>query len=190
MIGRLEGRIVRVEPGAVLVDAGGVGYLVATTLRAFDRLPDGEPAALWIHTQVRDDAIVLFGFPERDELVAFERLIAVAGVGPRTALAVLSAMTVDDLAATVEHGDPTPLERAPGVGRKTAQRILLELRGRLDALRAAAGPADPRSDAVSALVNLGYSERDARAAVEHALADADAADLGEVLRRALRSLTT
>ncbi len=192
MIGRLEGRIVRVEPGTVLVDAGGVGYLVATTLRAFDRLRDGESAALWIHTLVRDDAIVLFGFPERDELAAFERLIAVAGVGPRTALAVLSAMTVDELAATVEHGDTVPLERAPGVGRKTAQRILLELRGRLDALRAAAGRGDPRSDAVSALVNLGYSERDARLAVEHALADGDGdgAEIGEVLRRALRSLTT
>ena len=92
MIGRLEGRLHRVDPWKVLIDAGGVGYLVSTTLRAFQELADDNSAVLWIHTQVRDDAIVLFGFPDQEELNAFEKLLAVAGVGPRTALAVLSAL--------------------------------------------------------------------------------------------------
>ena len=98
MIGRLEGRLHRVDPGTVLINVGGVGYLVSTTLRAFQALAGREDAALWIHTQVRDDAIVLFGFPDREELEAFSKLIAVAGVGPRTALAVLSTLTADELA--------------------------------------------------------------------------------------------
>jgi hypothetical protein len=97
MIGRLEGRLHRVDPGTVVIDVGGVGYLVSTTLRAFQALAGRADAALWIHTQVRDDAIVLFGFPDREELEAFSKLIAVAGVGPRTALAVLSALTADEL---------------------------------------------------------------------------------------------
>ena len=98
MIGRLEGHLHRVDPGTVLISVGGVGYLVSTTLRAFQALAEREDAALWIHTQVRDDAIVLFGFPDRQELEAFSKLIAVAGVGPRTALAVLSTLTADELA--------------------------------------------------------------------------------------------
>ena len=102
MIGRLEGRLHRVDPGKVLIDAGGVGYLVSTTLRAFQELGDDATAVLWIHTQVRDDAIVLFGFPDQEELEAFEKLLAVAGVGPRTALAVLSALPPAELADAVQ----------------------------------------------------------------------------------------
>ncbi len=131
MIGRLEGHLHRVDPGTVLISVGGVGYLVSTTLRAFQALADREDAALWIHTQVRDDAIVLFGFPDREDLEAFSKLIAVAGVGPRTALAVLSTLTADELAEVVDAGDLARLQRTPGVGRKTAERILLELKDRL-----------------------------------------------------------
>jgi Holliday junction DNA helicase RuvA len=191
MIGRLEGQLHHLSPGEVVVDAGGVGYLVATTLRAYQALAGAARAVLWVHTQVRDDAIVLYGFPERAELVAFERLIAVAGVGPRTALAVLSALSPDDLAAAVEGGNSGLLQRAPGVGKKTADRIVLELRGRLGAAPQPAGTAE--GDAVSALVNLGYNERDALRAVQKILAERRDAglggDLGEVLRLALRSLT-
>ena len=153
MIGRLEGRLHRVDPGTVLINVGGVGYLVSTTLRAFQALAGREEAALWIHTQVRDDAIVLFGFPDREELEAFSNLIAVAGVGPRTALAVLSTLTADEFAEVVSAGDLARLQRTPGVGRKTAERILLELKDRLVA--ASPGAGDQRGDAVSALVNLG-----------------------------------
>jgi Holliday junction DNA helicase RuvA len=187
MIGRLEGRLHRVDPGTVLIDVGGVGYLVSITLRAFQALAGRDDAALWIHTQVRDDAIDLYGFPERDELEAFIKLIAVAGVGPRTALAVLSGLTADELAEAIEASDLARLQRTPGVGRKTAERILLELKDRLVATTP--GRADRRGDAVSALVNLGYSQRDALGAVNAVWSDAADADLGELLRLALQKLT-
>jgi Holliday junction DNA helicase RuvA len=187
MIGRLEGRLRRVDPGTVLVDVGGVGYLVSTTLRAFQALANREEAALWIHTQVREDAIDLYGFPDRDELEAFSKLIAIAGVGPRTALAVLSALTADELADVVDAGDLARLQRTPGVGRKTAERILLELKDRLVA--ASPGAGDRRGDAVSALVNLGYSQRDATRAVDAVWSEASDEDLGELLRLALQKLT-
>ena len=187
MIGRLEGRLHRVEPGTVVVDVGGVGYQVATTLREFDRLKDGAGAVLWIHTQVRDDAIVLFGFQDRRDLDAFEKLIAVAGVGPRTALAVLSALTAGELASAVERGDLALLQRSPGVGKKTAERILLELKDRLET--AGSSPVTTRGDAVSALVNLGYSQRDATRAVDAVSKDEEAEDLGDILRQALQQLT-
>jgi Holliday junction DNA helicase RuvA len=187
MIGRLEGRLHRVDPGTVLIDVAGVGYLVSTTLRAFQDLAGGERAALWIHTQVRDDAIVLFGFPEREELEAFEKLIAVAGVGPRTALGVLSALTPSELAHTVEVGDLTRLQRSPGVGRKTAERILLELKDRLKV--PSRSPDDRQGDAVSALVNLGYNQRTAQQTVDAVWPEAGDEDLGHVLRLALQKLT-
>ncbi|MFV2071057.1 MAG: Holliday junction branch migration protein RuvA [Thermoanaerobaculales bacterium] len=190
MIGRLEGRLHRVEPGTVLIDAGGVGYLVSTTLRGFQELTGREDAALWIHTQVRNDAIVLFGFPAREELEAFEKLIGVAGIGPRTALGVLSALTADELARTVQAGDLARLQKSPGVGRKTAERIVLELKDRLSGGEAGSGPAsdDRRADAISALVNLGYSHRDAGRAVDAVWEGVSGEGLGEVLRQALQKL--
>ena len=187
MIGRLEGRLHRVDPGTVLIDVGGVGYLVSTTLRAFQELTNSESATLWIHTQVRADAIVLFGFPDRLELEAFLKLIAVAGVGPRTALGVLSALTVDELAEAVETGDLPLLQRSPGVGRKTAERILLELKDKMAVTLAGGG--DLRGDAVSALVNLGYSRRDAQRTVDAVWSDVGEDDLGDLLRSALQKLT-
>lgn len=187
MIGRLAGRLHRVDPGKVLIDAGGVGYLVSTTLRAFQELADDNSAVLWIHTQVRDDAIVLFGFPDQEELNAFEKLLAVAGVGPRTALAVLSALPPAELADAVETKDLARLQRSPGVGRKTAERILLELKDRLGP--AGSGVDGRRADAVSALVNLGYSQRDAVKTIDAVWSEATDADLGELLRLALKKLT-
>jgi Holliday junction DNA helicase RuvA len=186
MIGRLEGRLFRVDLGTVLIDIGGVGYSVSTTLRAVQNIADGERVVLWIHTQVRDDAIVLFGFPDRDELDAFEKLIGVAGVGPRTALGVLSAMTAPELAEAIGIGDLARLQRSPGVGRKTAERIVLELKDRLGVAAATTG--DLRADAASALVNLGYSQRDASRAIEAVWSEAGEGDLGEVLRLALQRL--
>jgi Holliday junction DNA helicase RuvA len=187
MIGRLEGRILGIDPGRIIVDVGGVGYLVSTTLRAVQQLAGSERAALLIHTQVKDDAIELYGFPAADELEAFQRLIAVAGVGPRIALAVLSSLTPGELASVVAAGDLARLTMTPGVGSKTAQRILLELKGRLGATQPEAG--DLRGDAASALVNLGYKQSRAVKAVEAVLAETDSDDVGEILRLALQRLT-
>jgi Holliday junction DNA helicase RuvA len=187
MIGRLEGRIHEVDPGRVIVDVAGVGYLVSTTLRAVQQLAGGAAAALLIHTQVKDDAIELYGFPTADELEAFQRLIAVAGVGPRIALAVLSSLPPDELASVVAMGDVARLTMTPGVGKKTAQRILLELKGKLSPSAGSGG--DLRGDAASALVNLGYKQAQAMQAVEDVLADNPADDVGEILRLALQRLT-
>ena len=187
MIGRLEGHLHRVDPGKVLIDVGGVGYLVSTTLRAFQALAGRDEAALWIHTQVRGDAIDLYGFPDRNELEAFSKLIAVAGVGPRTALAVLTGLTADELAEAVEASDLARLQRTPGVGRKTAERILLELKGRL--LVATPGRGVRRGDAVSALVNLGYPQRDDLQSVDEVWSEAIDGDLGDLLRLGMQKLT-
>lgn len=186
MIGRVSGRLFQVRPGEVIVEAGGVGYLVQTTLRAYDELSRASTAELWIHTSVRTDAIVLYGFEDRDELQAFERLIAVAGVGPRTALAVLSSLPPAELAEAVEGGNLALIQRAPGVGRKTAERILLELKGRLAV--SASGGTDLRADAVSALTNLGYPQRDAARAVDQALREGGSSDLSSLLRIVLQRL--
>ncbi len=186
MIGRLEGRLHHVRPGEVVLDTGGVGYRVLTTLRAFSELQRSATAALWIHTHVRDDAIVLYGFPDRAELDAFEKLITVAGVGPRTALAVLSGLSAGELGAAIESDDAVRLQRIPGIGRKTAERVVLELRGRFGEHAPVGG--SRREDVVSALTNLGYSVRDAGQAADHALGETAADDLGEVLRVALKRL--
>lgn len=188
MIGRLEGRLEEIHPGTVLIDANGVGYLVSITVRAFQVLAGSERATLWIHTQVRDDAIVLFGFPEREDLAAFEELIQVAGVGPRTALAVLSALDARELAGAVEAGDLVRLQSIPGIGRKTAERLLLELKDRFVAVTTPGVP-DLRGDAVSALVNLGYPRRVAEKAVDSAQSENAEHEIGDILRRALQHLT-
>lgn len=187
MIGRLEGGLYRIDPGTVLIETGGVAYRVAITVRTYQELADADSAAMWIHTQVRDDAIVLFGFPDRGDLEAFERLIMVAGVGPRIALAVLSGLTAGELVQAVDSGDAARIQQIPGVGRKTADRIILELKDKLTPAEDVGG--DLRGDAVSALVNLGYPRRDASRAVDAAVADSnDDQQLGELLRRALQQL--
>ncbi len=190
MIGRLEGSLQQLDPGVVLIDAGGVGYLVSTTLRSWEAMGGEDRASLWIHTNVRDDAIVLFGFPDRNELGAFERLIGISGVGPKIALAVLSGMSPGQLAEAVETGDFPRIQRTPGVGRKTAERIVLELKGRLDVAGGSVNQGDPIRDAVSALANLGYSEREASRAVTAASTASGANDLGGLIRGALQILTS
>jgi Holliday junction DNA helicase RuvA len=187
MLGRLEGTLHLVDPGTVVIDVAGVGYLVSITLRAFQQLSGTSRVALWIHSRIAQDSIVLYGFPERAELAAFEQLIAVAGVGPRTALAVLSGFTPSELAEAVESADTDRLQKTPGVGQKTARRIVLELAGKLGDVVPGAG--DLRGDSVSALVNLGYSLREARKAVDAVMTDAEPHELGELLRLALQRLT-
>lgn len=187
MIGHLEGRLQLVDPGTVLISAGGVGYLVSITLRAFQQLSGRDEAALWIRTRLKDDAIELYGFPDPSELDAFDRLIGVAGVGPRTALAVLSGLNTAELAEAIQDSDVARLQKTPGVGKKTAQRIVLELKGQLDEVTVGAG--DQRADAVSALVNLGYPLREARRAVDAVPSDESDQAITELLRLALQRLT-
>ena len=198
MIGRLAGRLARKAPNAVLVDVGGVGYQVLIPLSTFYALPaEGEAAALEISTQVREDAIQLFGFATERERRLFEQLIAVSKVGPKLATAVLSGMPVEELCAAIAAGDVARLSTIPGVGGKTAERLALELREKVaplleDAGRAAAPTTTAAGgraaeDAAAALVNLGYRPKDAEKAVGKAAAEGEAG-LAALIRRALAIL--
>jgi Holliday junction DNA helicase RuvA len=200
MIGRLSGRLVECTPGAAVLDVGGVGYAVQIPLSTFYALSQNHrsQAELFIYTHVREDAIHLYGFATREEREAFERLVAISGVGPKIALGILSGIGAQELERAVQQSDRARLERIPGVGRKTAERLLLELRhqyekeGRKSSKQAREGE-EPggglRSDAVSALVHLGYQETRAVRAVESALRElGETASLEAVLRAALRSL--
>jgi Holliday junction DNA helicase RuvA len=171
MIDRLSGILLEKNPPMVLVDVGGVGYEVDVPMSTFYDLPAaGQKVALLVHQVVREDAHLLYGFLTGDERDAFRELIRVAGVGPRTALAVLSGMSVTDLAQAVAAQEGGRLVKVPGIGKKTAERLLLELKGRLaPELPGAAGrvgAVDAGADVLRALLALGYSEREATAAVK------------------------
>jgi Holliday junction DNA helicase RuvA len=169
MIGRLHGTLLDKRPPTLLLDVGGVGYEVDVPMSTFYDLPAaGERVTLLTQQVVREDAHLLYGFLRTDEREAFRQLIRIAGVGPRTALAVLSGMSVADLAQAVAMQESGRLQKVPGIGRKTAERLLLELKGKLapevgGAQQAAAG--DAGIDVLRALLALGYSEREATAAV-------------------------
>ena len=169
MIGRLSGTLLEKNPPMVLVDVGGVGYEVDVPMSTFYDLPAaGQKVVLLVQQVVREDAHLLYGFLTAGERDAFRELIKVAGVGPRTALAVLSGMSVGDLARAVAAQESARLVKVPGIGKKTAERLLLELKGKLGPeLAAPVGAAtDAQADIVQALVALGYSERDAGAALK------------------------
>jgi Holliday junction DNA helicase RuvA len=176
VIARIAGRILEKHPSRVIVDVGGVGYDVQIPLSTFYNL--GEPGAdvsLRVHTHVREDALALFGFASVLELQLFERLIGVSGVGPKLALAVLSGIEPPDLVRAVRSQDVARLTKIPGIGRKTAERIGLELRDKLPATMADASPASDggadglRDDLISALLNLGYQQAAADKVVGAAL---------------------
>jgi Holliday junction DNA helicase RuvA len=175
MIAQLRGTLADKRPTQVLVDVGGVGYLVHIPVSTFYALGDlHSNVTLLIHTQVREDAISLYGFLSSREKHLFELLISASGVGPVLALKILSGMSVDDLVPAVRSGDLVRLTRIPGVGRKTAERMVVELRDKLAAMETPESSRQPvastgaAADVVSALLNLGYEEHAAAQAVEHA----------------------
>jgi len=188
MIAHLSGRLRDVAPGRVVVEANGVGYEVSVPLSAHRLLAGAERAELHVHTHVREDALVLFGFLSREERDTFRALIAVSGIGPRTALALLSGLTPEEVAAAIDGEEWRTLASVPGIGRRTAERLIVELKGKLLPVRPAAG-AGVRQDAISALVNLGYPARAAEDAVAGLMRESPALELGELLRRALKALT-
>jgi Holliday junction DNA helicase RuvA len=166
MIGRIAGQLLAKDPPQVLVDVGGVGYELDVPMSTFYDLPAlGERVVLLTHQVVREDAHLLYGFLSADERSAFRELIKISGIGPRMALAVLSGLSVTDLAQAVSMQESGRLVKVPGIGKKTADRLLLELKGKLgpQGLGAAhrTGPVDHSIDIIRALVSLGYSEREA-----------------------------
>jgi Holliday junction DNA helicase RuvA len=166
LIGRLSGKLAAKQPPQVLVDVGGVAYELDVPMSTFYGLPaTGEAVSLYTHLVVREDAHTLYGFATLEERTTFRQLIRISGVGARTALAVLSGLSVADLAQAVTMQEAAPLTRIPGIGKKTAERLLLELKGKL-VEAGAAGGAQPGSDVVNALVALGYSDKEALAATK------------------------
>ncbi len=196
MIAQLRGRLVEKHPNRVIVDVKGVGYDVHVPLSTFYGLgePGGE-VVFRVHTHVRDDTLALFGFTTSLELQLFQRLIGITGIGPRLALAVLSGIESADLVQAVRQGDVARLTGIPGIGKKTAERIGLELKDRLpagldlesDGPDLEAGETDKRGDLLSALLNLGYHRPLAERAVDAALRAGDGT-LEQTLRRALKEL--
>ena len=170
MIGRLTGTLAEKNPPQVLVDCQGVGYEVDVPMSTFYNLPGlGDKVSLLTHFVVREDAQILFGFGSAGEREAFRQLIKISGVGPRTALAVLSGMSVGDIGQAVTQQDASRLVKIPGIGKKTAERLLLELKGKVGAdLGLPAGHAvdDAQGDILQALVALGYSDKEAQAALK------------------------
>jgi Holliday junction DNA helicase RuvA len=199
MIGLLRGHVLEKHPDRLLVDVQGVGYEVFVPLSTFYTLPDADgDVTLRIHTHVREDQLALYGFATVLEQQLFERLIGVSGIGPRLALAALSGIEPSELVRAVRTSDIARLTSIPGVGRKTAERIALELKDKLPVSAAAApagaapsGPeADLRADVLSALVNLGYQRAGAEKAIDAALKSLGATAAFEVvLRQALKGLS-
>jgi len=173
MIAYLRGRLISKRPNQAIVDVGGVGYDVTISVPTFSDLPgDGGDVSLHIHTHVREDAIALFGFMRPQEKQLFERLISVSGIGPKLAITILSGMAAEEMVRAIRGNDVARLTKIPGIGKKTAERMVLELRDKLQAFDDGSGTPEPtrvlpvEEDVLSALVNLGYQ----RAAAEKALA--------------------
>ena len=194
MIARLSGRLAEKADGEVVVDVGGVGYRVHVSAASLASLPArGEPVSLRIHTHVRDDALDLFGFVAEEEELVFRELIGVKNVGPRAAQNILSGIDAKELAAAVAHGDVARLTRVPGVGKKTAERLVVELKERLLVLAQAAAPARRPAGGVleqleRALVGLGYRPQQAQGAIDTLRERAEGRPIDELLREALKLL--
>ncbi len=193
MIAQLQGRLVRKAPQEVVIDVHGVGYRVQIPLSTFYKLPlEGEALELRTYTHVREDALLLFGFLSGEEQELFERLIAISGVGPKVALNILSGIEAPELVEALRGSDIARLTRVPGVGKKTAERLVLELKDKMPAASPTAPVPSPsaatRGDLVSALVHLGYSQPEADRAAGQALRDDTASRFEDALRRALRLL--
>lgn len=190
MIGSLTGRLAARNPPQVLLDVHGVGYEIDVPMSTFFNLPAlGEPVQLLTHLVVREDAQLLYGFLTDSERSTFRELVRISGVGPRTALAILSGLSVAELAAAVTRQDGARLVKVPGIGKKTAERLLLELKGKLGVeLSVAAGAAplsDAQADIAQALQALGYNEREAQAAIKALPADVGVSD---GIKQALKAL--
>jgi Holliday junction DNA helicase RuvA len=190
MIGRLSGVLLEKNPPHLLVDCNGVGYEVGVPMSTFYNLPAvGEKIVLLTHLTVREDAHILFGFGSAEERNVFKELIRISGVGARTALAILSGMSVGDLAQAITLQEAGRLTRVPGIGKKTAERLLLELKGKLGAdLGAAAGAphGDAGADILKALLALGYSDKEAALAMKQIAADSSVSD---GIKQALKALS-
>jgi holliday junction DNA helicase RuvA len=190
MIARLRGKLIEKEPARVVVDVNGVGYEVSIPLTTFTGLPDnGADVSMDIYTHVREDVIALYGFSSRQERRVFERLISISGIGPRLAVTILSGGSVEGLVGAIRRGDLARLTAIPGVGKKTAERIVVELKDKLKDLTEEAAKPSVEVDVISALENLGYSRPMIEAAVRRAIDGDKDAGFEVLFKRTLQILT-
>lgn len=197
MIGYVKGALVNLTPSQTFVDINGLGYEVQITLHTFEQIKDKKEALLYTHLQIREDAWVLYGFASEEEKSAFQKLLSVSGVGAATARILLSTLTANELARIVSHGDSKALEKVKGIGAKSAQRILLELKGKLmpvtPDLEAGAGSATAynsvEQDALQALLGLGIPKANAENAIKKSLATlAEDASVEDLIKTALKNI--
>jgi holliday junction DNA helicase RuvA len=195
MIAHLRGKLLAKHPNQAIVETAGVGYDVTISVPTFSDLPTvGAEVALYIHTHVREDALALYGFLRASEKVLFEKLITVSGIGPKLAITILSGMAADEMIAAIRGNDVTRLTRIPGIGKKTAERMVLELRDKLPPSGAAAPVTVPamsstEEDVLSALMNLGYQRANAEKALAAAMKNGGSASFDALFRETLAALS-
>lgn len=164
MIGYISGKIISKKPTRIIVDVNGVGYLINISIGTFEKIADKEEVSLYTYLSVKEDSLDLYGFYSSSEKEMFELLISVSGIGPKTAQSILSGIQIEDLRDAIKTGNISRLISAPGIGRKTAERMIIELRDKVDSITEikegiSAGASSIRSDAIAALVNLGYNQK-------------------------------
>ena len=193
MIAHLRGRLIGKHPNQAIVEAGGVGYDVTITVPTFSDLPaSGSEVALHIHTHVREDALALYGFLRAEEKQLFEKLITVSGIGPKLAITILSGMATADMVGAIRSNDLARLTKIPGIGKKTAERMCVELRDKLEAFGApqtTVTHSGVEEDVISALTNLGYQRALAEKAVERTVQSAGRENFDAIFRAALGALS-
>jgi len=195
MIAHLRGKLLVKHPNQVIVETAGVGYEVTISVPTFSDLPAvGADVALHIHTHVREDVLALYGFLRSTEKVLFERLISVSGIGPKLAITTLSGIAADDMVRAIRSNDVARLTRIPGIGKKTAERMVLELRDKLPEAGPMAAPTVPamsatEEDVLSALINLGYQKQAAEKALASAAKNGKSASFDSLFRESLAALS-
>jgi holliday junction DNA helicase RuvA len=195
MIAHLRGKLLTKHPNQVVIDTGGVGYEVTISVPTFSELPaNGSEVALHIHTHVREDVIALYGFSRPAEKQLFEKLMTVSGIGAKLAITILSGMAADEMAAAIRGNDVVRLTKIPGIGKKTAERMVLELRDKLPPSTGASTEAQPtksplEEDLLSALVNLGYQRPAAERALEGVVKNSNSGSFDSVFREVLGRLS-
>lgn len=190
MIGYLTGNIISSKPTQIILDVNGVGYLVNISISTFEKISEKESVSLFIHTSVKEDSITLFGFFTQSEKEMFELLISISGIGPKVSLGILSGISVDDLKDAIANGNVSRLIAIPGIGRKTAERVVLELRNKVDSIKSDGSIKETsvKEEAVSALATLGYQRQIAEKVVRDLFAENPNYSLEELIRKALAGL--
>lgn len=189
MIARISGTLVQKGPGHVVIEVSGVGYEVSVPISTYSGLPaEGNTTLLHVFQYVREDTLALYGFRNQQEKGLFAQLLGVSGIGPKVALAILSIASVHDIKAAIGGGDTAFISSVPGIGKKTAERVVVDLRDKMGEQSGADESGSSHTDVIEALIGLGYSSKDSRQAVKNAAMHESETD--EVLRRALKELAT